>query len=529
MSYKNKIFSRFQIRLSRLIFSQKLEDAYQLCGQCQRHLTKTLNRVKTKFIGSKLTQLGIKSLHALSQNFETATKQRRFFRSIVIIAIIILSVTNLFKDVTVKQAAFKPFLSDDHYSALLIIYNHTVAMRLTIIEMLENWLQQSGSVVSFMENFREFRSTDSFAISAMILNVLLLIGKSKLIRFQVLVSMLLWSIKMILAELELNPSHTGIMKGALAVLITIVSFNMFVKSQDEYNHQNEPINQSASFHRIHTELNEEDSDNELFDVTEPSFSHDTRSMRSSVYSPSLATSIRHRTFIQPTDKLLYCGNSTFTPKLDVRSVSSMGLPTVHNFSIAKEVSNADRMQVQKDINRLNIHDDMLGSTSTLKDFPTQFMPNPFSLDKSQCDSPAPSSVFSSCNRSQIVAPPRLEPAESLEKNRSWISGGYWAASPQKQFLEVNNFHPAFSRSSSQSSGFESRVNSEKNSRENSIHDDIGSMFSEPVPRRNIFADRPNRSLFLEKPAHHLSAFNDKKNDFFSSSYSKYRESNSFFK
>lgn len=341
------------------------------------------------------------------------------------------------------------------------------------------------------------------------------------------------------------------MQTIIAVGLLLVSLKMIIKSKK--NVEQKPIekiiNSSNSFHRIHSDVNEEDSDNDL-DYSD-SFSHrddfdvrsvnSVRSMRTSIYSPqatinSYASSRtiteqdllnrtrdfeRSRNFMAPSihnDSVKY--NNTFgnlTARNDIRSSSTFDLYNANNsqqqlnnqsFSINKEMTIADRIQVQKDINRLNIDDGRMGSTSTVKNFPIN--QNPFSLDRSCCGSPAPS-IASGYSKYHVVSPPRLTNTKA-EKNQSWLAGGYWQVSPSKPYMEVN--HAAISplsRTSSQSSGFESQANegSKKNSRENSlVHDDFASAFSEPIHKRKLFEQNPrntfdinsfgNNSLFLEK-------------------------------
>lgn len=91
-------------------------------------------------------------------------------------------------------------------------------------------------------------------------------------------------------------------------------------------------------------------------------------------------------------------------------------------------------------------------------------------------------------RKDVLTPSRL--TVNTEPQPSWVAGGYWNTSPQKQFPQTSkiDFCPILSRTSSQSSGFESQAGSvhnifEKNSRESSIcGDDIdrASVFSEPA-------------------------------------------------
>ena len=345
-------------------------------------------------------------------------------------------------------------------------------------------------------------------------------------------------------------NNQSLLQTILAVGLLLVSLKMIIGSKN--NVEQKPIekivNNSNSFHRIHSEVNEEDSDNDL-DYSDSFSNRDydvrsinsVRSMRTSIYSPQPTINTfqsrtitekdlmnrtrdfeRSRYFMAPSihnDSVKY--NNTFgnlTARNDIRTSSTFDLYNGDNsqqqqnnqsFSINKEMTIADRIQVQKDINRLNLDDGkMNSSSSTIKNFPIN--QNPFSLDRSCCGSPAPS-ITSGYSKFSVISPPRLTNSRT-EKNQSWLAGGYWQVSPSKPYLEVN--HAAISplsRTSSQSSGFESQANegSKKNSRENSIvHDDFASAFSEPIHKRKLFEQNPrssfninslgNNSLFLEK-------------------------------
>lgn len=175
-------------------------------------------------------------------------------------------------------------------------------------------------------------------------------------------------------------------------------------------------------------------------------------------------------------------NSSFYELQDSISQKSFG------FRPIKE----NEFQVQQDITKLQIG----SSSDSVRDFPGS--KNPFSLDRSQCNTPTPSlvSFTSSAVRYNVVQPPRLNPVDSDPSASSWVAGGYWG-SPQKRNLEKNLLSPPLSRTSSQSSGFES--NKDKNSRESSI--DKFSAFSETLkPTRNLFLqDSSGNSSFLRKP------------------------------
>ncbi|XP_058062331.1 uncharacterized protein LOC131212471 [Anopheles bellator] len=56
-------------------YRKQLEQAYKLCGRCERVLKRTLNDVKRNILGSKLAQIGSKGLSVLDMHMRASTKQ----------------------------------------------------------------------------------------------------------------------------------------------------------------------------------------------------------------------------------------------------------------------------------------------------------------------------------------------------------------------------------------------------------------------------------------------------------------------
>ena len=511
-------------------YRQKIEDSYQLCQQCQRHLNKTLNRVKTKLIGSKISQIISKDFQSVNQ--KTSPKDRKIFTKITILLIFVLSVVNLVRETGISLDFIRRALENQF---LMNIYYHFAALRLTVVDLFGlSWLKQLD-IHKFIDT-----NTDSVAVSAVILNFLT-VGSQKLVRFHIVASLLLWSMKMMLSEIAIDPSYILAVKGSIAGILVIISLHMLVKSGKTVK---PTLDQSGtSFRKIHSEIID-DSEDEC-DISGSISNFD---VRSSKYSPSVCNNMS-RMLVKPAatfplvNKMLH--NSTLVRnRTDAIDTSVVGSKSVRNFdnlsnrsySVRQEVTAADRNQVQKDINKLNISGSLLGSTSTLKDISLNQTLNPFSLENSRCGSPTPSinSVFSGSYRSQAISPPRLEP--SFAGEASWVAGGYWS-SPQKRCPEVHSFNKTaeLSRSSSQSSGL-GTIGSEKNSRENSVGHEEFSVFSEPVRRRNIFEKRTDtKSLFgqsFAQPQRNNFFLNNTTNNHLNAanSFRQYRESNaSFFK
>lgn len=513
-------------------YRQRLEDSYQLCQQCQRHLNKTLNRVKTKLIGSKTSQLVSKGNRILGAS-KPSKKDRQLISKFAMLVVLVLSIVNLAKDTNMNLDFLRSFCNE----TVMNCYYHIVALRLTILDLLKHWMKHMNYQILIDVQ------ADAVATSAVILNSIILISQ-KQVRVQIIVSMLLWSLKMMLTEFPINSAHLLAVKSSIAGVLVLVTLHMIVRSRKVKETQ--VSDQNSSFHKIHSEVYD-DSDNEVDSSNSSNFNFDTRSIMSSGYSPSTQfnSCLRDRKLLQPAKTIPFMDdlnssrfrnsslrNSTFGRGNErvsqAASVCTIDLLSNRSFSIRQEVAAADRSQVQSDIKKLNISGNFFGSTSTLKDFGPDKSLNPFSLENSRCGSPTPSiaSVFSGSHRAQVISPPRLEPSY-MGESTSWVAGGYWS-SPQKRFLEANLVTPIpeMSRSSSQSSGL-GTIDSGKNSRENSIgHDDGTSVFSEPVRRHHLF-EKPadNRSLygrsFTQAP---------KVNNFFlgNNNFRKYREKNSFF-
>lgn len=502
-------------------YRQKIEDSYQLCQQCQRHLNKTLNRVKTKLIGSKISKIVSKGLQAVSSS-KALKKDQKVISKLTMLSIFMLSIANLVRDAEINTDFLRRAIA---HETVMNFYYHIVAFRLTVVDLFGGWMKGFD-----LSDFVDI-NTDSIATAALALNFSILLSQRQ-VRLQIIASMLFWSLKMMLSEITINPSYILAVKSSVAGVLVIISLHMLMKSRKA----KEPsLDQSVtSFRKIHTEVID-DSENEC-DFSD----FDARSIKTSMYAPSISnfnSCIRDRTLIKPASfaaKSMH--NSTLKPvasTINPRSVRNFDAMSNRSFSIRQEVSAADRNQVHKDIDKLNISGSLIGSTSTLKDASFNKSLNPFSLENSRCGSPTPSiaSVFSGSYRAQVVSPPRLEPTYVGEA--SWVAGGYWS-SPQKRCLDVHSFkkNNEMSRSSSQSSGL-GTIDSEKNSRENSVGcDEFSSLFSEPIRRRNLF-EKPadTRSLFGQSFAqpprtnnffqtnNHLNAANN---------FRKYREINSTF-
>lgn len=451
------------------IFRQKLEESYQLCSQCQRHLNRTLNRVKTKFIGSKMNQLKAKSLKSLNKTTKIITDEGRFISTIIILSILVLSIVNFQRDMNIELPP------TDFNDSIHAIYSHFNAFLFTLGEILMNFVNE-WELTEWIKDV----SIDNVAASALVLNLILMIWDYKKIRVQIVLSMISWAAKMISNEVTIDESYAMTVKGSIASLLVISSLSILIKLWRK-GKENILINKDTSFHKITNDICE-DSDNEC-EISDGNSFYDWQSSRNAHYTSPHISKIMNGSFCSRASYVTAAQNFTnSSPKsIDVLNKS---------FNITKEVNSADRKKLQSDITRLTLGDKLdetFSTSTTIRDFNSTI--NPFSIAKNRSTSPSPSvaSFFTSASQRNLISPPRLHSPQVYQNDTttSWVAGGYWT-SPQKKFIvEPSKSVLSRSSSSSQSSGL---GDSEKNSRENSLAQE--EMFS------SIFSDKPSN---LYKP------------------------------
>ena len=125
-----------------------------------------------------------------------------------------LALTNFYRDLNVSIfniQNLKSIVNDDgHYRYLLLGYSHMIALKVTIVDLLSKllWnfeftdkLTQMASSESVTNLYLQFNG-EVIATTAVLLNVMLFLLRSQLIRFQVVSSLILWCLKMALSEIE---------------------------------------------------------------------------------------------------------------------------------------------------------------------------------------------------------------------------------------------------------------------------------------------------------------------------------------
>lgn len=382
---------------------------------------------------------------------------------------------------------------------------HIIALKMTITDIFKAWMKQKE-----LNRLLDIK-LDAVALFAIILLLCLL--KQVNIRKYVIISLLLWSLNIIASETSsINQFYFLLTQKFLAILLIIASSSLVKLSRN----QKVMSDQNTSFHKLEYSDESEEED----EIPDSRCNFIINSFSS---SPSSVKSID---LVQPARTLpSRCSSQFFERSLENIEVKSVRATDFGCFNFQHEITAAkERSQVYKDINRLNISGNYLGSTSTLKDFGltnNKLSLNPFALEKSRCGSPTPSlaSVFSNAHRAQTVSPLRLE--SSFLETKSWVGGGYWC-SPKKLMLETQNIVSyGLSRSSSQSSGVGTIDSCDKNSRENSIIYEDQLSLSETVRKRNIF----------EQPSpYYPHSQTASKNFFLNSNLHNYRDpSTSFFK
>lgn len=135
----------------------KLEQAYRLCPRCERCLKRTLNRVKTNVLGSKLKQIGAKGLRAfdLSENGKTNKKpiqqKRHLFAKITLFTLILISLLQLYvisNQITITKAKLDTIFSQSATAFILTILSYFSAVQILIGTLFNNLL--SLPYMSFM-------------------------------------------------------------------------------------------------------------------------------------------------------------------------------------------------------------------------------------------------------------------------------------------------------------------------------------------------------------------------------------------
>lgn len=127
--------------------SQKLDQAYRLCPRCERHLKRTLNRVKTNILGSKLKRIGTKGLEAFDLNANGKTnktvvhKKRLIFARIALVALVLISLLQTFtimNQITITKARLDSIFNASTTKAILTILSYISAVKIVALQLVEH-------------------------------------------------------------------------------------------------------------------------------------------------------------------------------------------------------------------------------------------------------------------------------------------------------------------------------------------------------------------------------------------------------
>jgi hypothetical protein len=291
-------------------YKKKLEESYQLCSECLRHLKRTLTRVKTNVLGSKLAQLGkigIKGLTAIDSHLkrksvDSGSNRFKSIKVLTVIVIFLLSLVNFVIDsngiwkIDLKE---KGIVSDEIYKTFVIIYSHCAAFKETTLHLLTNSdifvrLQASAAYTSFQNSWEKFNFEEIvnfLPMTAVLFNVLLMSLNTQHVKQYIIALFLLWSTKMCLNDFEISADYLDWIKVGLSInrcilikyflihfqfaiastilLTTLRLWNCLGIPEEQKNNSN------SSFHRLYSEECSDESDTEL-DYSEGSMvSHQT--------------------------------------------------------------------------------------------------------------------------------------------------------------------------------------------------------------------------------------------------------------
>lgn len=141
------ILSRGLTSIYRQFNRQKLEQAYRLCPRCERHLKRTLNRVKTNILGSKLKQIGKNGLHAFDLNMNekmsktVVHKKRLIFARIALAALISISLLQTFtimNQITITKSRLDTIFNAGTTNAILTVLSYIAAAKILALQLLQH-------------------------------------------------------------------------------------------------------------------------------------------------------------------------------------------------------------------------------------------------------------------------------------------------------------------------------------------------------------------------------------------------------
>lgn len=131
------------------IYRTKLEQAYRLCPRCERSLKRTLNKVKTNILGSKLKQIGAKGLRAFdlsgngSADKQPVQKKRHSFVRISLSTLILISLLQLCvisNRINITKTKLDTIFNDSSTTVILTVLSYFAAVQILIGNLINNLL-----------------------------------------------------------------------------------------------------------------------------------------------------------------------------------------------------------------------------------------------------------------------------------------------------------------------------------------------------------------------------------------------------
>lgn len=126
-----------------------MEQAYRLCPRCERSLKRTLNKVKTNILGSKLKQIGAKGLRAFdlsengSANKQPVHKKRHLFVRISLLTLITISLLQIYvlsNRINITKTKLDSIFNASSTTLILTVLSYFAAVQILIGNLINNLL-----------------------------------------------------------------------------------------------------------------------------------------------------------------------------------------------------------------------------------------------------------------------------------------------------------------------------------------------------------------------------------------------------
>lgn len=126
-----------------------MEQAYRLCPRCERYLKRTLNKVKTNILGSKLKQIGAKGLQAFNLNLNQKAnktivyKKRLTFARISLAALVVISLLQSFtttNQMNITKSKLDTIFNDNITTFILTILSYVSAIKILVLQLIQQIL-----------------------------------------------------------------------------------------------------------------------------------------------------------------------------------------------------------------------------------------------------------------------------------------------------------------------------------------------------------------------------------------------------